>query len=362
MCVKADVFTGLFIVSFVLMADASVSCQDNVTDQGQLCYKITTASATYWYQKEGCGFSSIHDKDGNDWIDYKPTGGASGHYRGIPNMGLDAFGHPGYANGASTTLVSTSDSKVILKSHDSDGWEVLWEFYDDRAVLIVNKAPLPYWFLYEGTPGGRMEPDKDYYYVPDKSVSDGVGRFTANQSRNLDLSPEWIAFGDPALSRMLVLVHHNDDQLQDDYYPMGGEGGMTVFGFGRDNDKATGCWYCLDRKPDTFTVALVETVSEGAVKTFAESAIKGVTVGLTKKENHLFKEKLVVKSVRNGFFIEAAPGARIDITALDGKGLTSGIRLPAAGSQVVPVCQKGAYVVSVKKPNGLARKVLLFHQ
>ena len=65
----------------------TVSFKDGVADEGQESFEIRTDRATYLYQKAGCAFSSLIDRDGNDWISYKPKGGHKGHYRGIPNMG-----------------------------------------------------------------------------------------------------------------------------------------------------------------------------------------------------------------------------------------------------------------------------------
>jgi hypothetical protein len=65
-----------------------VSLTDNVMDEGQSSYRIQTAIGTYLYQKQGASFSSFLDLDGNDWLNYRPTGGAGGSYRGIPNWSI----------------------------------------------------------------------------------------------------------------------------------------------------------------------------------------------------------------------------------------------------------------------------------
>jgi hypothetical protein len=256
---------------------SQVSVQNNVLDEGQSCYKVTTPSATYWYQKEGCGFSSIEDKQGNDWVSYDDDypNSAKGGYRGIPNMGWQF--HPGYTNGGTTTLQHQSSDRVTLKSV-ANGFECTWDFYATHAKMTVLKHTEPYWFLYEGTPGGRMQPSSDYYYVPDVSQGDGVRKNAASQDYGVDLSPEWIAFGDPALSRMFVLCHHTNDGLIDDYYDMGNDGGMTVFGFGRDNDKTEGCWSCMDNVPNVFSIAFLESTSETLTKQFAQDLISGTVV------------------------------------------------------------------------------------
>ena len=74
-----------------------------VQDEGQEAYRIVTPTATWVFHLEGAGFSSLVDPEGNDWINYRPEGGASGHYRGIPNAIFNAaatrdnFFHPGHA-------------------------------------------------------------------------------------------------------------------------------------------------------------------------------------------------------------------------------------------------------------------------
>jgi CubicO group peptidase (beta-lactamase class C family) len=54
---------------------------------GMDCFQVETPSATYVYGKKGAGFASILDKDGRDWISYRPGGKAKGEYRGLPKCG-----------------------------------------------------------------------------------------------------------------------------------------------------------------------------------------------------------------------------------------------------------------------------------
>jgi hypothetical protein len=261
-------FHLFFIMLFAAAAQQHppLELRGDTTDQGQQCYMITTESATYFYQKEGCGFSSILDQQGNDWIGYQPGGGERGEYRGIPNLGWEF--HPGYTNGGTTEVVTEEAYHIHLRS-EANGWQVSWHFYNDRAMMVLEQALEPYWFLYEGTPGGTMEPDRDYYYLPG---ADGVARMECSQGFSSDLVQEWIAFGDPASAQMLLLVHHTNDELIDSYFPMGGSGGMTVFGFGRDNDRSP-CWHCMEQQPDTFTVALTILADESAAQNAAQEYI-----------------------------------------------------------------------------------------
>jgi hypothetical protein len=236
-----------------------VSVEDNVDDQGQSCFKITTPSATYYYQKEGMGFSSIVDADGNDWISYQPGGGASGEYRGIPNMGWEF--HPGYANGGSSWIVSQSDTRAVVGSKSQDGaWECQWAFYPTHAQMTLVKHSGSYWFLYEGTPGGgpSIDTDSDWWML-----SDGTKKTCDNPQDDDIAGPEWICFGDAALERVLLLCHHEDDNHPDKFYQMDNQ--MTVFGFGR-----SGMTTYMDYAPAHFSIALYDHTDHATIANFAE--------------------------------------------------------------------------------------------
>jgi hypothetical protein len=50
--------------------------------------------------RQGSGFASILDKDGRDWISYRPGNKAKGEYRGLPKCGQPTkFFHSGYGYG-----------------------------------------------------------------------------------------------------------------------------------------------------------------------------------------------------------------------------------------------------------------------
>lgn len=250
---------------------AGVSVTDG-NDEGQSCYVITTDNAVYYYHKEGAGFSSILDKDENDWIGYRQGGGASGNYRGIPNMvhkggpdRKDNYFHPGHSGGkgSTTTLMSDDGSKAVLKSVSGNGaWEVVWEFFRTHAVMTVNKANGKYWFLYEGTPGGSFDKQDDYWMI-----SDGTRKTCAHRYDGDIPSPEWICFGDNALNRVLVLSHANDDNDPDKFYQM--DTSMTVFGFGR-----SGLTKYLTGTGDKLTIGILEDTSFAAVEEMVNSVLE----------------------------------------------------------------------------------------
>ena len=62
--------------------------------------------------------------------------------------------------------------------------------------------------------------------------------------------PEWIAFGDANTSRMIYLLHHDDDDHPDAYFD---RPYMTVFGFGRSEKEKY-----LDT-PQTYSIGFIES-------------------------------------------------------------------------------------------------------
>lgn len=224
---------NLILVSLTVCTVTQAKPSINVTetdDEGQASWKITTPTATYYYHKEGAGFSSILDPHGNDWIDYHPWGGSEGLHRGIPNMVFGDGGyyfHPGHSGekGSASTLAKT-DSGILITSVSGNGeWTVTWEILETHATMTVEKAGGAYWFLYEGTPGGGYDVDLDWYLLPDGSKKpvdqDTVGDLPDN---------EWIVFGEKGLETVFFLAHHEDDTISDTYMHWWN---MTVFGFGR---------------------------------------------------------------------------------------------------------------------------------
>lgn len=192
-----------------------------VDHEGQESVRIATPLGTWYFHMDGAGFASLDDGSGNDWLGYRPGGGAAGDYRGIPNLVYpEGYFHPG-GTGCTTRVAADGPLRVVLESECGDGaWATRWEVFRGYARLTVLRAAHPYWFLYEGTPGGTLEEDTDFYVLSDGS------RFGAGEPWDADLpEPEWLYFGDPAVERVLWLAHETDDDHPDAYYPM--EGAMT---------------------------------------------------------------------------------------------------------------------------------------
>ncbi|MDQ8198908.1 carbohydrate binding domain-containing protein [Pelagicoccus enzymogenes] len=241
-----------------LAFDPQVALVEGVPDEGQDSYRITNLTGELFYHPLGGGFSSWEDIEGNDWIDYHPTGQASGNYRGIPNMIYpeDNF-HPGSTDSTSVVEIS-GPLKTTLRTMSDDGdWEATWEIYGRFAKMTMLKAPRSYWFLYEGAPGGSFDATSDFVVR-----SNGVSNLVSESWQNDLVDEEWVYVSDPALDRSLVVAHAEDDDSIDSYRPFGGD--MTVLGFGRN----IGLESYLSGVPHTFYIALVEGTE------FAETSAK----------------------------------------------------------------------------------------
>ncbi|AXV05999.1 hypothetical protein DVS28_a1300 [Euzebya pacifica] len=224
-----------------------------VVDEGLPAMSITTRTATWWYQTEAGGFSSLVGPTGADWISWSTASGASGQYRGIPNLVYPAgWFHPG-ATGHTTTLEVDGPLRTTFATTSPDGlWAMQWDVFPTRAVGTVVEHDANYWFLYEGTPGGAVEADSDFYALSDGASSPLTGSFSSDIA-----APEWVQFGDPVVDRSLFLIHHDDDAATDSYYTLADE--MTVFGFGR-----SGLSRHMGGNDRRFTVGILDTADQQA--------------------------------------------------------------------------------------------------
>jgi hypothetical protein len=243
-------------------AAGAVTVEDLADYEGQPGFRIRTPSATYIYQKEGAGFASIRDNSGVEWVGYHPGGRSAGEFRGIPNLG-DDFGHPGHRGeaGALSRVAIAEPAHARIVSERADGrWACQWDFYPTHATMTLLKASRPYWFLYEGTPAGRLDVAKGYYVV-----SDGTRRSLANQWS--DAGADWVYFGDSGSRYVLFLAGPPNVSAPWQYWPM--DGNMTVFGFGRE---LTCCGRYLDAAPARFTIGITEDRGFDAIGRVIRSA------------------------------------------------------------------------------------------
>lgn len=212
---------------------------------------IHTPSATYYYDQAGGGFSRMIDQEGKDWISFKkepwneyPASAASS-YRGLPNLVFHSedggAGHPGFDKCVS---YKEGNNQIVTESK-SGQWKWHWTFYEDHAVLQMEKIDpqQAYWFLYEGTPGGEYAPQHYYFGYDSKGFTLGeptiqlpdLSKGTASFGQY-----RWMYAGHQQTERVLYMLQLHHDNKTDLLSYMGNsdEGvgskdGMTVFGFGR---------------------------------------------------------------------------------------------------------------------------------
>ncbi len=239
-----------------------ISVKDGVIDESQPSVAVSTLIGDWYYHKDGAGFSSLEDTSGNDWIGYSSATGASGEYRGIPNLLPPASGgyfHPGPGT-ARSSIIDRGPLRARIHSETADGqWATLWEILPAHATMTVTRAAGNYWFLYEGTPGGTLDPDTDLV------VRSNGKQTAASSSWRVDITgEEWVYFADPGIGRSLYVSSHQRDSAIDSYRPM--DGAMTVFGFGRDrlNPLLSGA--------RRFSVGLVDSTQFAAVAPIIRSA------------------------------------------------------------------------------------------
>ena len=128
---------------------------------------------------------------------------------------------------------------------------------DDDAARIGQPT---YWFLYEGTPGGKLDAGKDFVIRPD-------GTKTTLDQPWSQVVP-WVCFGAAETAVGLVLVNHQRPEPAeiDSYvsWPFqkdadGSYQDMTVFGFGRKGYKELVEHVPdLKRLPARFSIAFID--------------------------------------------------------------------------------------------------------
>jgi hypothetical protein len=241
---------------------------------GLQCYKIETAAATYYLEKSGAGLAALTDRDGHDWIGFRPEPGSgpAGEYRGFPNAvhrQAGSYFHPkNEATDPSTTEVELvrPDRVTISATARNGAWASRYDFFDSHCTFTMTKMPsaYKYWVLYEGTPGGRFD-EADWWMT---SASAGPQPMTTTHEGDIP-APEWIVFGDAHLKRVLFLAHHEDDRHPDGFYQMQEE--MTVFGFGRRKGEKL-----LDAVPQRFSIGFLETADPSAIRSALQDRFRNL--------------------------------------------------------------------------------------
>jgi hypothetical protein len=254
-----------------------------VTIHGEMdCFRVETPTATYVYGKKGAGFASILDKDGRDWVSYNPDGKARGEYRGLPKCGQPTkLFHCGYGYGQyktdnpfTTRVTAKEAGHARIESETLDGKSAcVWDFYPDHATMTLLRIAIPtYWFLYEGTPGGRLDAREDFVIRPSRAK-------TSLDEPWSQVVP-WACFGAAETPVGLVLVNHQEPEPgQVDSYvswpfvrePDGSFQEMTVFGFGRKGHKEL-VQHVPDLKnlPARFSIAFVDRADAPTARSASE--------------------------------------------------------------------------------------------
>lgn len=230
---------------------------------GLSLYKIETPAATYYLEKQGAGLAAMVDRDGNDWLGFRPEKGsrAAGEFRGFPNAVHQQAGnyfHPkNQGTDPSITKVDRVDAdRVSISGVSANGlWACRYDFRATHCTFTMTKMSPEhkYWVLYEGTPGGKYD-DTDWWMT---SAIKQPQPMTTNHEGDIP-APEWIVFGDPKVKRVLFLLNHADDDHPDRFYQMDKQ--MTVFGFGRRRGEKH-----LATVPRQFSIGFLETIDHAAI-------------------------------------------------------------------------------------------------
>ncbi|MCB8935213.1 MAG: InlB B-repeat-containing protein [Candidatus Promineofilum sp.] len=263
-----------------------------VSDESVAAYKLQTATGNLYIHKSSGGVSSYNDLNGNDWVSWNSSAGSSGSDRGIPNAAggsNEAIFHPGKGK-MTPTVLSQGPIKVTLHflgkklPGDTQRWEGTFEIYPNYTTFTMVKARIsgalsyPFWFLYEGTPGGQLNTATDYIVF-----SDGT-QVTGGQTRNGDLpNEEWAYVVDPAVGaagRAIYFVNHKDDTANDTYFP-GASNQMTVLGFGRSGSSLL---MPNNSAPRRLTFGLTDEVAPDDAKPVLYNAYRDLNVNVGSAE------------------------------------------------------------------------------
>lgn len=236
---------------------------------GAPALKIDTEFGSCVYELEAGGFSSLCDRDGAEWIGFAPgmpvaPVGAANVFRGIANLVFpDNVGHPGYRHCASEW--HDGGESVSVRTTSRDGlWRWRWTIDEYGARLAVEEAPADraYWFLYEGTPAGRFDPESGFWGTANDGRRNGCPPIADPATGSWGL----VWFGDEGSPRVLAFDHTSAAGEPSLVGWMaadaGGSDGMVVFGFGRSHDN--GVHPHLHGR-HSFYLRLVETTADNAI-------------------------------------------------------------------------------------------------
>ena len=246
-----------------------VALTDSVGHKGYQSVRVVTAATEYFYHKPGGGFATLLDTDDNDWVNWNTAAQGNGDFRGIPNMvhpNEGGYFHPG-RNSVSTAVIHDGPLRATFRSSSNNGgWQVQWDVFPDYARMTVLKVAANYWFLYEGVPGGQLQPSGDRLTRSNGDSIPASGTWTTDIPGD-----EWVFVTDQGLDRSLYLIHHQEDTKIDGYYADGTA--MTIFGFGRSGNQRL-----LSGLPNQFTFGFVDETTVNGVRPVVNAAYKPLTI------------------------------------------------------------------------------------
>lgn len=247
-----------------------VALTDSVGHKGYPSIRVVAGGTEYFYHKPGGGFATLLDAQNNDWINWNTAAQGNGDFRGIPNMVHPSDGgyfHPG-RNSVTTTVVNDGPLRATFRSgSNNNAWQVQWDIFPDYARMTVLKAGGNYWFLYEGVPGGVLQPGNDRLTRSNGDSIPASGTWTTDIPGD-----EWIFVTDQGLDRSLYLIHHQEDTKVDGYYT-DSAAAMTIFGFGRSGNQRL-----LSGLPNQFTFGFVDETTVNAVRPVVNGTYKPLTI------------------------------------------------------------------------------------
>ena len=215
---------------------------------GRPHFKVKTPEASYFVDIKSGGISSIVDEEGRDWVNFRGDvnkseypSSAENSYRGIPNIVYgqpddNGAGHPGFDRGKT---VQTSENSLVFNS-DQNTWSWKYTFFEDHVMFELLKKPeaSAYWFLYEGTPGGKYDHKTMTYGMKGVLPQNDLPDFAAGSSKENDV--DWYYFGKNEVERTFFLSSNPNKPMTNlvGFLGISSKGleskdGMVVFGFGR---------------------------------------------------------------------------------------------------------------------------------
>jgi hypothetical protein len=238
---------------------SQITVTQNITDAaGNQAIEIATPTATYYVEYANAGIADIFDTSNNDWVSYNNTQGSAGTYHGTPNGNF----HPGDAEGFTTSVVSSGPLVATISGANSQN-SITYQFYPSFVKATVNEEVTPYYFLYEGTPGGSFNPNDTW------ATSDGTTGTLANDMPETTSDGnggtgeiigagtndgEWAYFDSASAGKFIYYAHDSGTPEIDSYFDL--DDNMTVFGFGRSRISGEGGNALLTTAPESYTFGI----------------------------------------------------------------------------------------------------------